>query len=55
MLASRKRSDDDSDEQEDEAAVQESIDNLTPPGTAYVELLHMVHQDVLPGAALCTW
>ena len=48
LLASRKRSDD-SEETEDEAAVLESIDNSTPPGTAYVELLQMLNQDVLPG------
>lgn len=53
LLASRKRSDD-SDENEDEVVLQESIDNSTPPGTAYVELLQMVNQDVLPGEALHT-
>lgn len=49
LLASRKRNDDSSDEHEDEAVIQESIDNLSPPGTAYVELLQILHQDVLPG------
>lgn len=48
LLASKTRSDE-SDEEEDAAAVQEAIDNLTPPGTAYIELLQMVNQDVLPG------
>lgn len=50
LLASRKRSDD-SDDTEDEAAELESIDNSTPPGTAYVELLQMLNHDVLPGRA----
>ena len=50
LLASRKRTDD-SDETENEAAVLESIDKSTPPGTAYVELLQMLNHDVLPGRA----
>lgn len=37
------------DEEYDEAAVQQSIDNSMPPGTAYVELLQMVKQDELQG------
>ena len=49
LLASRTPRTDDNDETEDEAAVLESIDNSTPPGTAYVELLQILNQDVLPG------
>lgn len=55
LLASRKRNDDGNDEHEDEAAVQESIDNLSPPGTAYVELLQILHQHVLPGIVFNTF
>lgn len=47
------------DEEYDEAAVQQSIDNSMPPGTAYVELLQMVKQDELQGtksySSLYSW
>lgn len=49
LLASRTPRTDDNDETEDETAVLESIDNSTPPGMAYVQLLQMLNQDVLPG------
>lgn len=49
LLASRTPRTDDSDETENEADVLKSIDNSTPPGTAYVQLLQMLNQDVLPG------
>ena len=50
LLAAKNRSDDNAEEEDDEAAVQASIDNSTPPGAAYVELLQMLNQDVLPGS-----
>ncbi|XP_022783954.1 focadhesin-like isoform X5 [Stylophora pistillata] len=48
ILASKKL-DSNADEEDGDVAVQQNIDNSTPPGNAYVELLQMVKQDVLPG------
>lgn len=38
-----------SDEEEDKAAMEESVNNSTPPGSAYVELLQTISPQALPG------
>ena len=39
----------DEEDDEDRAALEKSIDDSTPPGTAYVELLQTINQQALPG------
>ena len=54
LLASKTLDRNVGDEEEDMAAVEESIDNSTPQGSAYVELLQTINQQAHTGTVKCT-
>ena len=41
-------------EEEDMTAIEETINNSTPPGTVYIELLQTINQQALPGTGFRT-